>query len=82
MTDAVIVVQTRRLVVREKTLDDALDDFRWRRDAEVARYDGAEPLEIALSEFLRQFHADLVTLNPAREAFRRWIAQTAVTSAT
>lgn len=69
MTDAVIVVQTPRLVVREKTLDDALDDFRWRRDPEVARYDGAEPLEMAYSEFLRQFHADLVTLNPAREAF-------------
>lgn len=62
-------VQTTRLVVREKTLDDALDDYRWRRDPEVARYDGAEPLEMAYSEFLRQFHADLITLNPAREAF-------------
>lgn len=56
--------------MREKRLSDASNDYEWRSDPELARYDAAPPLKLSFREFmlyyseqLRQFHED-----------RRWFA--------
>lgn len=71
MSDSVdlVVVRTPRVHIRRKTLDDALDDYRWRRDPEVMRYDGASPITESYTEFLQRMRDELQVPNPGREMF-------------
>ena len=39
-------------MLREKRIEDVKDDYSWRTDAELARLDGALPLNISFSEYL------------------------------
>jgi RimJ/RimL family protein N-acetyltransferase len=67
--DDLVLVRTPRLRIRRKCIDDALDDYRWRRDPETVRFDGAAPLDQPYSDFLQQFRSDLMVANPARQLF-------------
>lgn len=54
------VMATGALVVlREKTLDDARDDYAWRRDPELAAYDAARPLSSSFRTFVATMADDL-----------------------
>jgi RimJ/RimL family protein N-acetyltransferase len=55
--------------IRLKTAADAPDDYRWRTDPEVMRYDGADPLTISYSEFLGLYTAELACVDSRRQAF-------------
>jgi RimJ/RimL family protein N-acetyltransferase len=57
------------LRIRLKRREDALDDFRWRRDPEVARFDGSEPLKSTFTDYLRQVEYDLSFVDPRRQVF-------------
>ena len=48
-----------RAVLREKRLDDADDDFRWRSQPELSRYDAARPLSMDYEEFLALYREEL-----------------------
>lgn len=67
--DALVLARTPRLTLRTKKLDDALNDYRWRRDPDLMRYDGASPIKETFTEFLRQLEADLLVVNPSRRMF-------------
>jgi len=56
---APITIRTERLVLREKRIEDAADDFAWRGDTELARYDAVPPLRMAYDDFQRLFKSDL-----------------------
>lgn len=57
------------LRIRLKRREDALDDFRWRRDPEIARFDGSEPLKSTFTDYLRQVEYDLSFVDPRRQVF-------------
>ncbi|HUV52087.1 MAG TPA: GNAT family N-acetyltransferase [Dehalococcoidia bacterium] len=64
------ILTGQKVVLREKRLSDASNDYEWRSDPELARYDAVIPLKLSFREFmlyyseqLRQFHED-----------RRWFA--------
>jgi len=63
------VVDTGLLIIRKKRRSDALDDFRWRRDPEIARFDGTEPLSSTFSDYLRQAQYELHFEDPRRQVF-------------
>lgn len=67
--DDLTLVRTPRVSIRRKTLDDALDDYRWRRDPDVMRFDGLTPIKESYTEFLRQLEAELSVINPTRQVF-------------
>jgi RimJ/RimL family protein N-acetyltransferase len=67
--DHLVVAVSSRLRIRRKHLSDALDDFQWRRDPELARFDGTEPVSTTFTEFLQQLESDLAFRDPRREAF-------------
>jgi RimJ/RimL family protein N-acetyltransferase len=67
--DDLVLVRTPRIHIRTKTREDAEDDYRWRRDPELMRFDGVPPTDESFAEFLRRFQADLQTINPARQMF-------------
>lgn len=56
--------------IRHKRLSDAEDDFAWRRDPELARFDAALPIRNSYREFLSTFEDELRFPN----AFRRTLA--------
>ena len=63
------VAESGRLRIRHKRRDDALDDYRWRRDPELAQFDGGTPLAASFSEFLRQVEQDLGFADHRRRMF-------------
>ncbi len=62
------VARSARVLLREKRLGDAPDDFRWRTEAELSRYDGARPLTLAFQEFLALYREELLFPSPYRRS--------------
>lgn len=56
--------------LRRKRLSDAHDDYRWRRDPELSRFDAASPIRSSFEEFLSGFEDELRWPSP----FRRTLA--------
>jgi len=55
--------------LRHQQATDALDNFRWRTDPEIARFDGGPPMELAFSDFVARFEYDLRFPTTERRAF-------------
>lgn len=72
MTDAantVAVSGAGGVRLRAKCMEDALDDFRWRRDPETMRYDGSPPLDLPFSQFLERMEYEVRFDDPRRRSF-------------
>jgi RimJ/RimL family protein N-acetyltransferase len=54
------------IVLREKRLSDARDDYRWRTDAELARFDAARPFIAGYDDYLALFRDELAYPSPYR----------------
>ncbi|MBI5948426.1 MAG: GNAT family N-acetyltransferase [Chloroflexi bacterium] len=63
------VATGRSVVIRRKHPSDALDDYQWRRDPELARFDSREPLTLSFSDFYERFERDRLYEDPARGSF-------------
>jgi RimJ/RimL family protein N-acetyltransferase len=55
------------VVLREKTLDDAEQDYEWRRDAELATFDAARPYNGSLKDYISIFSDELRFPSPYRK---------------
>jgi len=64
-----LVVAGRGVRIRHKLPGDALDDFLWRRDPDIARFDAAKPLTATFGEFLRRYESDLSSIDPRRRLY-------------
>ena len=64
------VARGLKVVLRQKRLGDAVNDYRWRTAADLSRYDAARPLTTTYQEFLAFYREDL--LFPS--AYRRSLA--------
>ena len=56
------------VVLREKRLGDAHNDFRWRTDAELARFDAARPFGATYHDYLALFRDELTYPSPYRRS--------------
>jgi RimJ/RimL family protein N-acetyltransferase len=62
-----VVARGRRTVVRRKRLSDAADEYRWRSDPELARYDASHPVQSGFETYARNWSFDFrFTDMPAR----------------
>ena len=52
-SDDQVLVRGEKIVLREKGIDDAQDDYAWRVDEELARLDATRPLNMSYNDFLR-----------------------------
>lgn len=57
------------MLLRHKRAADAPDDYRWRTDPEVTRYDGTAPLTISYADFLGLHAAELSYSDHRRQVF-------------
>jgi len=64
-----VAARGRRVILRCKRLSDAKDDYAWRSDEELARYDAALPLRISFSDFLASLLAQLRYPDPGRRSY-------------
>lgn len=54
-----IELRGEKTVLREKRITDAPEDYSWRTDAELARLDAAQPLNMAYDDFLKHSQEEL-----------------------
>lgn len=62
------VARGARVLLREKRLGDALDDYRWRSEPDLSRYDAARPLTITYLEYLALYREELLYPSPYRRS--------------
>ncbi len=68
-TESDVIAAGARVVLRRKRLSDAANDYAWRRDAELARYDAATPTSLSYDEFLATFREELRHAQPVRRTY-------------
>ena len=56
----------RLVLLRAKTIEDAEQDYAWRRDPELATFDAARPFSGSLSEYITIFGDELAYPSPYR----------------
>ncbi len=66
---ALTVAEFGGVRIRHKHLDDALDDFHWRRNPEITRFDASAGLTRTYSDFLDHFERELRFPDGARRGF-------------
>jgi RimJ/RimL family protein N-acetyltransferase len=62
------VIRGEKVVLREKRVSDASDDYAWRSDPELARYDAAKPLTASFSDYLSLYSEELDYPSPSRRS--------------
>jgi len=56
------------VVLREKRVGDAYNDFRWRTDPELARFDAARPFAASFQDYLALYRDELAYPSPYRHS--------------
>ncbi|MDP2948713.1 MAG: GNAT family N-acetyltransferase, partial [Chloroflexota bacterium] len=61
-----VAARGRRVILRRKRLSDAANDYSWRSDEELARFDAVPPLRTSLGDFTVSLLAQLRHPDPNR----------------
>ena len=79
-----VVLQGVRVVLRDKRIEDAEQDYIWRSDQELAKLDAAYPLTMSFERYLKMFQDQLKYPTPALTTSppRRWTASSSATACT
>lgn len=64
-----MMVHGTKVVLREKRLSDALQDYRWRTNEELARLDATAPLDMSFADYRAFCLEDLQFPDPLRQRF-------------
>ena len=62
------VARGELIVLREKRIGDAANDYRWRTDVELARFDAARPFAASLDDYVALFKDELAFPSPYRRS--------------
>jgi RimJ/RimL family protein N-acetyltransferase len=62
------VARGELIVLREKRLADAPDDYRWRTDPELAKFDAARPFAASYPDYLSLYRDELSYPSPYRRS--------------
>jgi RimJ/RimL family protein N-acetyltransferase len=57
--DGAVEFVGEKVVLREKRVEDAADDYAWRCDPELAKFDGVAPLRMPFSTYLAMYQEEL-----------------------
>lgn len=64
-----VVARGRRTVVRRKRMSDAADEYAWRKDADLARYDASRPVQVPFPDYARNWSFDMRYTDTAGRSF-------------
>lgn len=68
-TKSGVIARGRLVCLRHKRLSDAPNDYAWRRDPVLARYDATRPTPLTYEEFLATYTEELLHPQPYRHTF-------------
>ena len=60
-----VLIKGDKVVLREKRIEDAANDYAWRIDEELSRLDATRPLGMSYSSFVRYSCDDITYANPS-----------------
>ena len=60
-----VAVRGEKVVIRDKRIEDAPDDYGWRTDEELARLDATRPITMSYDAFLRYSKEELLYSSPS-----------------
>jgi RimJ/RimL family protein N-acetyltransferase len=63
------LIKGRKVLIRQKRMSDASNDYTWRRDEELTRLDAAPILRIPFSSFLLDYHDEIRHESPRRRRY-------------
>ena len=63
------MLKGQKVVLRDKRISDAINDYAWRCDDELARLDAVVPLRLSFSEFMSSYRWELEHLKQQRRRF-------------
>ena len=70
MNEPYLIAQKgERVVLRDKKLSDAADDYKWRLDKELTRLDAAPPLKLSYREYMLFYREEIDYPSPGRRRF-------------
>ena len=58
-----------KIILQDKRLVDAQDDYAWQTDPELAKLDAISPLDVTFSQYLSDYTGELQYLNRTRLRF-------------
>ncbi|KKL13096.1 hypothetical protein LCGC14_2529160 [marine sediment metagenome] len=64
-----VVARGRKSVVRRKRMTDAADEYAWRSDTELARFDASTPVRIPFEDYQRNWSFDMRFTDTAGRSF-------------
>lgn len=64
-----MVIGSSKVVLRNKRMSDASDDYIWQKDPELARLDATVPLICSFEEFLADYTGEVQYPSPSRRPF-------------
>ena len=64
-----LLLRGKKVILREKRLDDAAKDYTWLCDSELARLDAASPMRISFREFLADYTEEMRFTSRYRRRF-------------
>lgn len=64
-----VQVNGKKVILREKRIEDAADDYAWRIDDELARLDATRPISMSFDDFMRYSQDELAFPSPRSRRF-------------
>ncbi|MCH7999123.1 MAG: GNAT family N-acetyltransferase [Chloroflexi bacterium] len=64
-----VIVRSRKTVVRRKRMADAADEYAWRSDEELARFDASNPTRVPFPDYQRNWSFDMRFTDTAGRSF-------------
>ena len=63
-SDEKVLIKSEMVILRDKRIEDAQDDYAWRVDEELARLDASRPLNMSSADFMRYSKEELAFPSP------------------
>jgi hypothetical protein len=64
-----VMLKVDKVVLREKRLEDANNDYKWKTDGEITRLDATSPLNVIFSVYLSNYAEELCCPSLMRRRF-------------
>ena len=59
-----VLIKGQMVILREKSIEDAADDYRWRTDEELAKLDATRPINMSFSDFRSYVEEEIRSPSP------------------
>ena len=74
-----VLIKGQKVILREKNIEDAEDDYRWRTDEELAKLDATRPINMSFSNFRSYVEEEIRSPSPRSKRLAIAVSYTLLT---